>query len=218
MVQTQLSDAKHNFESERQKKQVQIDAAHASLRENTSQLAIERQRLEEIRLKTNESKTLRLRVVNLRNAHELLKARHGNGPDLKTNIKIGEADAGLEVEASKLPPLPPQLPSFEPPSSDLAQINYVAHLPPTSILQARAEAYRVNNEQLGIQIKALNDQSSELEENLKKVVQVCTRVEDAALLEEMLPRLLQAVESERGEELEAGRLVDLLRRVEGEGA
>ncbi|CAL8575976.1 transcriptional regulator swi6 [Xanthoria parietina] len=218
LVQTQLSDAKHNFESERQKKQVQIDAAHASLRENTTQLAIERQRLDEIRMKTNESKTLRLRVVNLRQAHELLKARHGNGPDLKTNIKIGEADAGLEVEASKLPPLPPQLPSFEPPSSDLAQINYVAHLPPTSILQARAEAYRVNNEQLGIQIKALNDQSSELEENLKKVVQVCTRVEDAALLEEMLPRLLQAVESERGEELEAGRLVDLLRRVEGEGA
>ncbi|KAI4105237.1 MAG: hypothetical protein LQ339_003568 [Xanthoria mediterranea] len=218
LVQTQLSDAKHNFESERQKKQVQIDAAHASLRENTSQLAIERQRLDEIRLKTNESKTLRLRVVNLRRAHELLKARHGNGADLKTNIKIGEADAGLEVEASKLPPLPPQLPSFEPPSSDLAQLNYVAHLPPTAILQARAEAYRVNNEQLGIQIKALNDQSSELEENLKKVVQVCTRVEDATLLEDMLPRLLQAVESERGEELEAGRLVDLLRRVEGEGA
>ncbi|KAL8749623.1 MAG: hypothetical protein Q9199_007572 [Rusavskia elegans] len=218
LVQTQLSDAKHNFESERQKKQVQIDAAHASLRENTSQLAIERQRLAEIRMKTNESKNLRLRVTNLRRAHELLKTRHGNGPDLKTDIKIGEADAGLEVDASKLPPLPLQLTRFDPPSSDVAQTSYVAHLPPTTILQARAEAYRVNNEQLLIQIKTLNDQSSELEENLKKVVQVCTRVEDAALLEDMLPRLLQAVESERGEELEAGRLVDLLRRVEGEGA
>ncbi len=82
-------------------------------------------------------------------------------------------------------------------------------------MQARAEAYRVNNEQLSIQIRNLNDQSSELEEDLKKVVQVCTRIEDPTMLEDMLPRLLQAVESERGEELEAGRVVDLLRRVEG---
>ncbi|KAL8659448.1 MAG: hypothetical protein Q9226_000407 [Calogaya cf. arnoldii] len=215
LVQTQLSDAKHNFESERQKKQVQIDAAHASLRENTSQLAIERQRLDEIKKKTNESKNLRLRVANLRHTHELLRARHGNGPDLKTNIKIGEADAGLEVDATKLPPIPT---SLDPLSSDVAHNEYVAHLPPTTILQARAEAYQVNNEQLGNRIQTLNDQSSELEVNLKKIVQVCTRVEDPAMLEDMLPRLLQAVESERGEELEAGRLVDLLRRVEGEGA
>ncbi|KAL8996208.1 MAG: hypothetical protein Q9169_004230 [Polycauliona sp. 2 TL-2023] len=217
LVQTQLSDAKHNFESERQKKQVQIDAAHASLRENTSHLAIERQRLDEIRMKTAESKNLRLKVANLQRAHEMLKARHGNGPDLKTNIKIGEADAGLEVDASKLPPLSPQPAPLDALSPDLTSNGYITSLPPTTILQARAEAYRVNNEQLGIQIKNLNDQSSELEENLKKVVQVCTMVEDAALLEDMLPRLLQAVESERGEELEAGRLVDLLRRVEGEG-
>ncbi|KAL8915685.1 MAG: hypothetical protein Q9172_006766 [Xanthocarpia lactea] len=217
LVQTQLSDAKHNFESERQKKQVQIDAAHASLRENTSELALERQRLDEIRKKTNESKNLRLRVANLRRAHELLKARHGNGPDLKTNIKIGEADAGLEIDAFKLPPLPPQSSSFGSLSSSIPQTEYFAHLPPTSILQARAEAYRANNEQLELQIRTLNDQSSELEENLKKVVQVCTRVDDAALLEDMLPRLLQAVECERGEELEAERLVELLRRVEGEG-
>ncbi|KAL8780538.1 MAG: hypothetical protein Q9213_006434 [Squamulea squamosa] len=217
LVQTQLSDAKHNFESERQKKQVQIDAAHAALRENTSQLAIERQRLDEIKQKTNESKNLRLRVSNLRRAHELLKTRHGNGPDLKTNIKIGEADAGLEVDASRLPHSPPQPSDLDSLSSSIPQNEYLDYLPPTSILQARAEAYRANNEQLEIQIKALNDQSLELEENLKKVVQVCTKVEDAAMLEEMLPRLLQAVECERGEELEASRLVELLRKVEGEG-
>lgn len=213
VVQTQLSDAKHNFEAERQKKQVLIDAAHSALRENAAQLAIERQRLDELKQKTSESKNLRLRVTNLRRAHDLLKSRHDNRSDLKTNIKIGEADAGLEVEASKLPPL-----AQSPLSSNAPQQNdYLAYLPPTSILQARAEAYRANNEQLELQIKTLNDQSTELEENLKMVVQVCTKVEDPAALEEMLPRLLQAVESERGEELEAGRLLELLRRVEGEG-
>ncbi|KAL9041236.1 MAG: hypothetical protein Q9180_001412 [Flavoplaca navasiana] len=217
LVQTQLSDAKHNFESERQKKQVQIDAAHASLRENTSQLAIERQRLDEIQRKTTEGKNLRLKVANLQRAHELLKARHGNGPDLKTNIKIGEADAGLEVDISKLPPSPPHFPDFDTLPPDVKRNAYVSSLPPPNILQARAEAYRVNNEQLSIQIRNLNDQSSELEEDLKKVVQVCTRIEDPTMLEDMLPRLLQAVESERGEELEAGRVVELLRRVEGEG-
>lgn len=201
MVQTQLSDAKHNFESERQKKQVQIDAAHASLRENTSHLAIERQRLDEVQRKTTEGKNLRLKVANLQRAHELLKARHGNGADLKTNIKIGEADAGLEVDISKLPPSPSHFPDLDTLPPDVIRSAYVSNLPPPNILQACAEAYRVNNEQLSIQIRNLNDQSSELEENLKRVVQVCTRIEDPALLEDMLPRLLQAVESERGEEL-----------------
>ncbi|KAL8810143.1 MAG: hypothetical protein Q9223_007812 [Gallowayella weberi] len=219
-VQTQLSDAKHNFESERQKKQVLIDAAHASLRENAAQLAIERQRLDELKRKTSESKTLRLKINNLRRATEVLKSRLENRPDLKTNIKIGEADAGLEVEASKLPSSTQPLPSPSHPSSaaSIPHNEYLDYLPPTSILQARAEAYRANNEHLEMQIKTLNDQSTELEENLKKVVQVCTRVDDPVVLEEMLPRLLAAVQSEGGEELEVGRLAELLRRVEEEGA
>ncbi|KAL8683163.1 MAG: hypothetical protein Q9186_000876 [Xanthomendoza sp. 1 TL-2023] len=217
-VQTQLSDAKHNFESERQKKQVLIDAAHASLRENTSQLAIERQRLDELKQKTSESKTLRLKITNLRRANELLKSRLENRPDLKINIKIGEADAGLEIDVSKLPSTHPQ-PSPSNPSAAAASPphnEYLNYLPPTSILQARAEAYRANNEQLELQIKTLNNQSTELEGDLKKVVQVCTGVADPAMLEEMLPRLLSAVQSEREEELEVGRLVELLRRVEEE--
>ncbi|KAL8800004.1 MAG: hypothetical protein Q9182_005485 [Xanthomendoza sp. 2 TL-2023] len=220
-VQTQLSDAKHNFESERKKKQVLIDAAHASLRENASQLALERQRLDELKRKANESKTLRLKVTNLRRATDVLQSRLETRPDLKTNIKIGEADAGLEVEISKLPSsTQPHSSPSNPSSAAAASIphnEYLDYLPPTSILQARTEAYRANNEQLELQIQALNDQSTELEEQLKTVVQVCTRVEDPGVLEEMLPRLLAAVQSEGGEELEVGRLAELLRRVEEEG-
>ncbi|KAL9026078.1 MAG: hypothetical protein Q9196_005204 [Gyalolechia fulgens] len=190
-VTTLLDDAKKAFEAERQKKQVLINQAHGNLRENKSRLAEERERLQELQRKSEERKNLRTKVTNLQRANQVLRNSLGNRPDLRTNITIGEADAGLEVEKT----------------------DYLDSLPPTEVLQARAAAYKVNNDRLDAQVSSLQNQSSELEKQLKKVVSLCTRVE-VERIDELLPRLMAAVESERGDEMETSRLHDLLRQVE----
>lgn len=95
------------------------------------------------------------------------------------------------------------------------ETRYLDALPPTEVLQARAQAYKANNDRLDAQVQTLQNQSSELEKQLKKVVSLCTRV-DQERIDELLPRLMAAVESERGQEVETGRLHDLLRQVERE--
>ena len=211
-VTTLLDDAKKAFEAERQKKQVLITQAHERLRENKSRLAEERERLEELERKSDERKSLRMRVTNLQRANHVLRSSLGNRSDLRTNISIGEADAGLEIETAKLPSKEPYPTPLDPTSPE---IQYVTSLPPTEILQARAEAYKANNDRLQTQINNLKNQSSELESQLKKVVSLCTRVE-IERVDEVLPRLLAAVESERGEDLSSSRLHELLRQVERE--
>ncbi|KAL8992601.1 MAG: hypothetical protein Q9188_007548 [Gyalolechia gomerana] len=213
-VTTLLDDAKKAFEAERQKKQVLINQAHENLRENKSRLAEERERLQELQRKSDERKNLRIKVTNLQRANQILRNSLGNRPDLRTNITIGEADAGLEVETSKLPSRESSYSASLDPASPEAR--YLDSLPPTEVLQARAQAYKANNDRLDAQVSSLRNQSSELEKQLKKVVSLCTRVE-VERVDELLPKLMAAVESERGEEMEMSRLHDLLRQVEREG-
>ncbi|KAI4120962.1 MAG: hypothetical protein LQ338_006640 [Usnochroma carphineum] len=212
-VNTGLEDIDKAFEAEKQKKQYLIDQVLSQLRENKSQFVEEQKRLHELERKRDERKSLRARVTNLQRANQTLRISLGNRPDLKTSIRIGEADAGLEVETSKLPPreaYPTPLDSASP------EHQYLSSLPPIEVLRARTEAYRANNDRLEAQVHLLHNRSSELEAQLKKVVSLCTKVE-VQKVDELLPRLLAAVENERPEELEASRLSDLLRQVEGEG-
>lgn len=215
-VTTLLDDAKKAFEAERQKKQVLINQAHENLRENKSRLAEERERLQELQRKSDERKNLRMKITNLQRANQGYRNVLGNRPDLRTNITIGEADAGLEVEASKLPSRESSYSSMSIDHSSSPETRYLDALPPTEVLQARAQAYKVNNDRLDAQVHTLQNQSSELEKQLKKVVSLCTGVAPERV-DEFLPRLMAAVESERGEEVDMGRLHDLLRQVEREG-
>lgn len=211
-VKTSLEDSKKAYEAEKQKKQFLIDQVLAQLRENVTQSTEEKERLQEVERRTDEHKSLRMRVMNLQRASHSLRNALGNRPDLKTNIKTGEADAGLEVDMSKIPPREPYPTSLD---SASAESQYLDSIPPTEVLRARAEAYKANNDRLEVQAKHLRNQSSGLERQLKKVVSLCTKV-DIHRVDELLPRLLAAVESERPEELEASRLSDLLRQVDRE--
>ncbi|KAL8946250.1 MAG: hypothetical protein Q9222_007325, partial [Ikaeria aurantiellina] len=140
-----------------------------------------------------------------------MKKTLDNRAELKTNIKIGEADAGLEIKTSSLPASAQEAASF----NAGEKRKYLDLLPPTEILEARTEAYRVNNERLEAQVSSLKGQSLELEGQLKKVVSICTGIpEDRA--EELLPGLLTAVETEPGENLDAERVGELLKRLDGE--
>lgn len=128
--------------------------------------------------------------------------------ELKSDISVGEADAGLSVDASVLPTS----------TQDLgpAQSEQLAALPPTLVLAARHKAYQRTNARLEDQAKSLQSRSSELEAQMKRVIGLCTGVEEGKV-DEMLEGLRAAVESERGEEVEVGRVREFLRKVEEAG-
>ena len=139
-----------------------------------------------------------------------MAANGRSGADIRTDIKVGEADAGLEIDTSVLSPSGATQPLPLLPY----QREYIASLPPSAVVKARAIAYRKNNARLEAQAKSLQSQSSELEAQLRKVVSLCTRVPEDRV-DEMVDGLSAAVESEGGEDVEVGRVRDFLRRVEG---
>ena len=206
-----------------QTKQSLIDQNHTKLREATSQLAEERRQLAEHQRKVNERKALRQRIANLRRANEasrtmlsstLVDKRPGSG--VRTDVNVGEADAGLEIDLTRLPSMSVANDGDSLYHNlDKSQQEYLLSLPRAPILQARTAAYRKINADLEGQAKALQSQSSELEEQLRKVVALCTRT-DESRVEGMVSNLCAAVESEAGDDVDVGRVRDFLRRVEGE--
>ena len=206
-----------------QSKQSLIDQNHAKLREVTSQLADERRQLAEHQRKVSERKLLGQRIANLRHANEKSRALlfsllddQRPASSLRTDVEVGEADAGLDIDLSKLPD--PALVDGEESLSqklELSHREYLSSLPKIPVLQARTAAYRKVNAELEGQTKALHSQSSELEAQLRKVVALCTGT-DESKVEEMVGGLCAAVESETADDVEVGRVREFLRRVEGE--
>ncbi|KAL9044573.1 MAG: hypothetical protein Q9214_002300 [Letrouitia sp. 1 TL-2023] len=213
-----ISTTESSFKSELQSKQSLIDQTHLKLRETTSLLAEERRRLQDLQRQANARKALRTKTANLKHANEQLRAKlstpgpNGTRIDPKTNIKTGEADAGLEVDVSLLPAQELYPSPLDP---DSKEARYLSSLPPTDVLRARLEAYKANNARLDAEVKNLENQSSELEGQLRRVVALCTQV-DEDKVDEMVGGLVAAVESERGEDVEVGRLNDFLRRVDAD--
>ena len=220
---TLLADTESSFRAAMQSKQSLIDQNHAKLREVTSQLADERRQLADHQHKVNERKAVRQRITNLRRANEKSRTLLSSllddkrpGVGVRTDVSVGEADAGLEIDLSRLPN-PSTTDSGESLSQKLepSHREYLSSLPRTPVLQARAAAYKRINAELEEQTKALRSQSSELEAQLRKVVAVCTGTEESRV-EEMVEGLCAAVESEAGDDVEVGRVREFLRRVEGE--
>ena len=126
------------------------------------------------------------------------------------DVKVGDADAGLEVDITHL---------SNPSASQHLQITpsqqaYLSTLPPTEIIQARVMAYKAHNAGLVELTTQLKSRSVELEKKLRKVVTMCTGVEEEKL-DLKIDGLLMAVDSERGEDVELGRVREFLRKVKG---
>ena len=221
-ITTLLSDTESSFRSEIQAKQSLIDQTHTKLRETTSLLNEERRRLAELQRKSDDRKALRQRIANLRRANDQQRAYlssnvNGRPPtsptEIRPDIKVGEADAGLDIDTAILP--------LSHDHSEFLQIlpqqrEYLATLPPTAILKARTTAYQKNNARLEAQTKNLQDQSSELETQLRKLICLCLSLEESQL-DHLIVSLHTAVESEGGEDVDLARVREFLRRVEGLG-
>ena len=219
-ISTLLSNAESSFRSEIQAKQSLIDQTHTKLRETTSFLNEERRRLAELQRKSDDRKILRQRISNLRRANNQQRvylSSNANGrpasspTEIRLDIKVGEADAGLDIDTTVL--------ALSYDQSQTLQIfpqqrDYLATLPPTAVLKARTTAYQKNNARLEAQAKQLQDQSSELETQLRKLVCSCLSIEGGKL-DQIIDGLRTAVESEGGEDVDLARVREFLRRVEG---
>ena len=112
--------------------------------------------------------------------------------------------------------------SSQDPTPNTAQRAFLAtHIPSAPQLRAHIAAYAHQNSNLQQTADDLKARSSELQTMYRRVVALCTGVEESRV-EEALPSLVAAVESERGVghggEMEVGRVRDFLRKVEPVGA
>jgi regulatory protein SWI6 len=178
-------------------KQAVIDSIHAQLRESSAQLGEERRRLERLQARAKERRERKQKIANLRRAHEeeqyrlnQMQAQSGmsNGDSGSMNMRLGDADKPfLPVPASN---------------------------PSTSILRACLNAYVSNNSVLESEVRNLKGKSRELEGKYRRVISLCTKVEESRI-DGVLGSLWRAVSSEGEGDVELGRVREFLMKVEG---
>lgn len=210
-----LSETEKEFATEMEAKQSTIDAIHTQLREASAQLGDERRRLEALQVRAKEREQRKQKIANLRRATDeehfrlgQLQRQHGHTPDNEdVEMKLGDADKALNV-----PAFPPNF-NVKQGRLDPAQAQLLSSLPSIPILRSRLNAYAANNETLSDAVKGLKGKSSELESKYRRVIALCTNVEDEKV-DGVLTSLFRAVDSEQGD-VELGRVRDFLRRVDG---
>ncbi|KAK4973065.1 transcriptional regulator swi6 [Elasticomyces elasticus] len=191
----------------------QIDRLNAQIREFSAMQQADLERLREVKERVKVRGARRDRIEGLKRAIQERKgARSANKKrpaELDTTwLEAEDAEEILETNTPEdLSPTP-------------AQRAFLAthHVPSPKSLQARVNAYLTHNASLQGQADELKGRSREIEDLYRRVVSLCTGVEEGMVVES-LPALVAAVESERGgvREEEAGRVREFLRRVDGGG-
>ncbi|KAK6428008.1 transcriptional regulator swi6 [Oleoguttula sp. CCFEE 5521] len=179
-----------------------IDRLNAQIREFSAIQTTELERLRETQTRVKARGERQARLANL----SRFKNTKAQTPHPTT--ALGEADTAI---------LPAELMTVLLNADAAFSPQLAAGLPSTAFLRQNIEAYHNNNALLQRQDAGLRSRSLELEGLYRKVVSLCTDVEEGRV-EEALPSLVQAVESERGGmrgEGEVGRVREFLRRVDG---
>ncbi|KAK5729187.1 transcriptional regulator swi6 [Elasticomyces elasticus] len=192
----------------------QIDRLNAQIREFSAMQQADLERLREVKERVKVRGARRDRIEGLKRAiQERKSARAGNKkrPTAELDTTWLEGEDVEEILESNTP---------EDLSPTPAQRAFLAthHVPSPKSLQARVNAYLTHNAALQGQADELKGRSREIEDLYRRVVSLCTGVEEGMVVES-LPALVAAVESERGgvREEEAGRVREFLRRVDGGG-
>lgn len=204
-----IANIEKDFQAEISQKQDQVSATLNQLREVTLKLGKEREKMESLRRRNREHAELRQHCQNLRRAIE------------EENSRYREACAGTNGEAEKESPNADEPWTLQ--TQLLAPVNniinltkqqkeYVCSLPPAAVLKARVRGYRHNDDSLRDKAARLHDRSSDLEEKFRRVVALCTGV-DEDKVDSLLEGLVQAVESDPGE-VDTARVTSFLRKVD----
>ena len=215
-ISTLITDTETSFRSELQAKQSLIDQAQTKLRETTTALTNERRNLAELERKATERQTFKQQMANLSRSNKSKVTFLSRDPSrpLRDDVNLGDADAGLAIDASQLRSHSlDHLDQLSPQTWSKEQEACLEELLPSHVLEARLRAY-------GSQIKALEEEtgelrgkSSALERKLRRIVVLSTGLEEAGV-DTMLVKLVSAVDSDVGEEVDTGRVREFLRRVE----
>jgi hypothetical protein len=239
-----LQSASMQFTQEARLKQDAIDQTNELITQLSTQQKQEQQRLESLRARLRVRQDRAKRISNLKRWLEpqrhMLSVNAGD-IDLHEKKRIGYADlegAGILIKEDDLPyelrqagdhldcrasdgasylsttiPLDP---------ATLKQVSHqpqyqtyaVQQLPAASVLQQRLHTYTNANGALLKRSKMLKEKDGQLEMMYRKVVSLCTKVEESRI-EECLEGLVAALDSEEGEGVEVGRVREFLRKVEG---
>ena len=219
MLKNLITDTELSFRSELQAKQSLIDQAQLKLRDLTTSLANERRNFSELEAKANSRKTLKSQIANLRRLNsEKRKHLASTGPPPQEDVAVGDADAGLTVDTSRMRPKS-ALQNFKAsplPERTSQQDIYLKSLESSHLLQARVRAYKAHNKISELRRHELNNRSSDLERKLRRIVALGTGVEEERV-DETAGRLAAAIDSEEPGEMDMGRLREFLRQLEEVG-
>jgi regulatory protein SWI6 len=227
------------FTQETRIKQDAIDRTNETITQLSAQQKTEQARLEALRARTKARQDRAKRITNLHRwldtQNRVLNVTHPASirDGVKRNIGYADTDgAGIALRPEQLPELLVTVgEAIQRKASDgesylstpvpldmvaLAQSNkaLVAHLPSSAVLRHRLIAYIRNNEKLATRSKTLKEKDGQLEAMYRKVVSLCTRVEEEKI-DEVLEGLVQALESDPLDGVEVGRVREFLRKVEG---
>lgn len=239
-----LQSASMQFTQEARLKQDSIDRTNDLITQLSGQQKQEQQRLESLRARLRMRQDRAKRISNLKRWLEPQRhmlAVNAGATDLHEKRRIGYADiegAGLIINEDDLPYELRQAgdhlgrhasdgPSYvsTPLPIDPASLSQILHqpqyqdylmqqLPPIHVLRQRLETYTHTNGSLLNRSRILKEKDGQLEQMYRKVVSLCTKVEESRI-EECLEGLVAALDSEEGEGVEVGRVREFLRKVEG---
>ncbi|KAL6702453.1 transcriptional regulator swi6 [Coniothyrium glycines] len=239
-----LQSASMQFTQEARLKQDAIDRTNELITQLSSQQKQEQQKLEDLRLRLRTRQDREKRIANLKRWLEPQRhmlAVNAGATDLHEKRRLGYADAegaGIIINEDDLPydlrqagdhlirhasdgpsylstPLPIDPANLTQLSHQPQYHNYaVQQLPSASLLRHRLDTYTTANAALLNRSRKLKEKDGQLEQMYRKVVSLCTKVEESRI-EECLEGLVAALDSEEGEGVEVGRVREFLRKVEG---
>ncbi|KAF1939814.1 apses transcription factor-like protein [Clathrospora elynae] len=239
-----LQSASMQFTQEARLKQDSIDHTNDLITQLSTQQQQEQQRLETLRTRLRNRQDRAKRISNLKRWLEPQRhmlAVNAGATDLHEKRRIGYADtegAGILIMEDDLPyelrqagdhlprrasdgtsylstQIPIELSTLTHLSHQAPYQNFVVQqLPAASVLRQRINTYTSTNATLLKRSRMLKEKDGQLEMMYRKVVSLCTKVEEGRV-EECLEGLVKALDSEEGEGVEVGRVRDFLRKVEG---
>ncbi|OAQ74873.1 Swi6 [Purpureocillium lilacinum] len=189
------------FQQEMKSKQASLDALHATLRTTSTQLGEARRNIEHLTATLKKQQLARQKVSNLAHAREDEQIRLMNE---QSQSSQPNPSSSWETELSAM---------LEAADESAAGGGVEGMLPSANVLRARIRAIEGRRDFTRKMVQALKLRSRDVEIKYRRVVALCTGVQEADV-DAVVDNLLKAVESER-EELDIGRVRRFLGGVEG---
>lgn len=180
-------------------KQTSLDTLHSTLRTTSTQLGESRRSLEHLSATLKKQQLARQKVANLSHAREDEQVRLMQE---QSRTSQPNPSSSWETELSAM---------LE--AAEDSSAGDEGMLPSAAVLKARIRALEGRREMTRKMVYALKGRSRDVEVKYRRVVALCTGVQEAEV-DAVVDGLLKAVESER-DELEIGRVRRFLGGVEG---